>query len=85
LFPMAAAAPGASAPNQWATLFGGIATGTLDLLRQREQRKLEQTYVRAGETAPASLLAPAAGAAAPSNPWPLLALAAGAFVLMSRK
>lgn len=86
VFPMATTAAPAATSSTWANVFGQVATGALDFFKTREQRKLEQTYIAQGTVPPASLLAPgqAVGAGA-SNPWPLIALAGGALLLMSRK
>lgn len=93
LFPMnttTAPAPAASSTGSaWANVFGQVAAGTLDFLKTREARKLEQRYVSSNQVAPGSLLAPGltnenAGGGT-SNPWPLIALAGGALLLMTRK
>lgn len=85
VFPMTTTAP-SSGVSDWANVVGQVATGALDFLKTREQRKLEQSYVAASQVPPSSILAPG-GSYAPgqSNPWPLIALAGGALLLLSKK
>lgn len=88
VFPLTA--PTAPAPtaagSAWANVFGQVATGALDYFKTRETRKLEQTYLQQQQTPPSSLLAPGqAIQSSGGNPWPLIALAGGALLLMSRK
>lgn len=85
-FPMTTTAP-SSGVSDWANVVGQVATGALDFLKTREQRKLEQSYVAASQVPPSSILNPggASYAVGQSNPWPLIALAGGALLLLSKK
>lgn len=91
LFPMStpttAPAPAASSGNVWVDAFGQIAQSVASIANAKQQRKLEQSYLAAGQAPPGSLLAPGAYSAqnGMSNPWPMIALAGGLFLLMSRK
>lgn len=87
VFPMTTTTAPAAAGSTWANVFGQVATGALDFFKTRETRKLEQTYLQQQQIPPSSLLAPGQPmqAAGGGNPWPLIALAGGALLLMSRK
>lgn len=99
LFDVTAPAPAPQTQlNTAGTVAAAISQAALDYLRTREQRRLEQSYLRAGMTAPGSMLAPqqqtpgqaysAAVSQAAGNisiPWPLLLLVGGAVLLIKRK
>lgn len=73
--------------NTWVDVFGKVATSAVGIAQQREDRRLQETYLKAGLTPPPP---PSAGggadAAAPggSTPWAMFALMGGALLLAMR-
>lgn len=79
--------------NTAGSVAAAISSAALAYLQTREQRRLEQTYLRQNQTPPGSILTPgqqygqqiqAAASQSLSIPWPLLLLGAGAILLVSK-
>ena len=92
LFDVTATPPGIQL-NTAGSVAAAISSAALAYLQTREQRRLEQTYLRQNQTPPGSLLTPgqqysqniaAAASQSVSIPWPLILLGAGAILLVSK-